>query len=298
MQLLKDKSCYTNVYESILRKTYRCSILLGEKFNLNEDEFIKLCLSDKKELCTFNDLISYWLFNSEHSYNDDNYHDNEFMQELFMSDDAYEKINNYLSNKFNIKDKSNNELLLANVLYIIENIDDKYGTYLSFFSKFPILQSYKKFLYLFSIIQITELLDSNDEGIFYFKPERLETFFFMHFKEFFNYVDKAEEVIKIIGEPIKEFFFAVFYSYLLNIKYNNDCYDTEEKLFLFIKHLDTYKWLEKEFRSKLNNNLDLLARKNIFYKEHAEYLSNLGNNDYLSKMTAAYIANSENCLIV
>ena len=65
-----------------------------------------------------------------------------------------------------------------------------------------------------------------------------------------------------------------------------------DDLFLFIEHFDTYKWLDDELKIELYT----LAEDGIFYKEHAKFLSSIGDNKYLSKMTMEIIKGT--CIIV
>ena len=287
MQILINKDEYEEVYEPILRKSYRCAILLGEKFNLSEDEFINLCLSDKKELCTFKDLVNEWLFNGKYKielndFNELNINLKIKLFRSFMSNDVNIKMNEYLNKCF--QTEISNELMLANIIYMIETVDDFENTYLHFFMKFPILENHNSFLYIFSIIQITEMFSRASD---IFNENTLYNAFFMNFNDFFNYVKEPEVIAEIIGEPLRKIFRKVMHCYILS------SIDTfRDDLFLFIKHFDTYKWLDDELKIELYT----LAEDGIFYKEHAKFLSSIGDNKYLSKMTMETIKGT--CIIV
>ena len=67
MRLLKleHKGKYFNdVYESIIRKTYRCMEILYTKkvFKLSENAFTELCLSDRRKLLIYQiNIVKYWM---------------------------------------------------------------------------------------------------------------------------------------------------------------------------------------------------------------------------------------------
>jgi hypothetical protein len=210
-----------------------------------------------------------------------------FNSELrFDEDRTYTKVNEYLKKKFTIDNKLNEEMLIANILYIIEQNDDKRNTVLYFFKRLEIFKGYSFFFYMFSLIQATE-------SILKFPMQAyIRNMFFDEFKYFYEEVKNVEETIKIIGEnAFKRMFIRTFD---LSLK-NEDSYNqlkTQSNLYLFIKHLDTYKWLD----SKRKKKLKILAKRNIYYAEHARYLESIGRNEYLSEMMLKIMEGD--CLIV
>ena len=285
MQILNDKKDYNEIYGRIIRKTYECSVLNGMKFNTDKETFINICLSDIKNYCTLNEITAYLILGREEILNVDV--SDIFYSELRMdSQRTYTKVNEYLKNKFTIDNKLNEEMLIANILYIIENNDDYKNTLLWFFERLEIFDKYNFFFYMLSLIQTTE-------SILYLPMKvYIRNMFFYKFKAFFKVIKNIKETIEIIGEnAFKRMFIQTFDEYL---KSNNpyNLYELQNNLYLFIKHFDTYKWLN----SKRKKRLGRLAKKNIYYAEHAKYLESIGKNEYLSEMTYKLMNNE--CVVV
>ena len=285
MQILKDKKDYNEIYGRIIRKTYECSVLNGMEFNTAKETFINICLSDIKNYCTLNEITVYLMLGKEENLNVDV--SDIFYSELRMDiERTYTKVNEYLKNKFTIDNKLNEEMLIANILYIIENNDDYKNTLLWFFEGLEIFDKYNLFFYMFSLIQTTE-------SILYLPMKvYVRNMFFYKFKAFFEETKNIKETVEIIGEnAFKRMFIQTFDEYLKsNDSYN--LYESQNNLYLFMKHFDTYKWLN----SKRKKRLGRLAKKNIYYAEHAKYLESIGKNKYLSEMTYKLINNE--CIVV
>ena len=286
MQILDNKNTYNEIYKGIIRKTYECSVLNGMKFNIDKETFINICLSDIKNYCTLSEITTYLMFGKEKDLNVDV--SDIFYSELRMdSKRTYTKVNEYLKNKFTIDGKLKEEMLIANILYIIENNDDYKNTLLWFFEGLEILDKYKFFFYIFSLIQTTE-------SILYLPMKvYVRNMFFYKFKDFFEEVKNIKEIIEIIGEnAFKRMFIQTFDEYLRKSNNPYSLYELQNNLYLFIKHFDTYKWLD----SKRKKRLSRLAKKNIYYAEHAKYLESIGKNEYLSEMT--YKLMNDECVVV
>ena len=130
MRLLKLEhkgKYYNNVYESIIKKTYKCMEILYTKkvFKLSENAFTELCLSDRRKLLTFEDMIG----KSGDIYSDRG-----------VVSSSYKGINDYLAERFTINGKINYELMFANIINIIEENDDLHNTIIQFFCKLRICQ--------------------------------------------------------------------------------------------------------------------------------------------------------------
>ena len=280
MQILKNKNDYNEIYKQIIKKVYKCSLLNGMKFNNDEETFINICLSDIKNYCTLSEIVTYLTYGEEKDLSIDN-------SELrFYEDRTYAKVNEYLKKKFTIDNKLNEEMLIANILYIIEQNDDKQNTVLYFFKRLEIFKEYNFFFYMFSLIQATEsILKFPSQGY-------IRNMFFYEFKYFYEEVKNVEETIKIIGENVfKRMFIQTFDSFLKDEGSYNQ-WEAQSNLYLFIKHLDTYKWLD----SKRKKRLKILAKRNIYYAEYAKYLESIGKNEYLSEMMLKIMEGD--CLVV
>ncbi len=66
----------------------------------------------------------------------------------------------------------------------------------------------------------------------------------------------------------------------------------KESFVYFMEHINTYKMLDNERK----NQLMILAKYGIYYKEHAEYLSKIGDELYMSEMI--YKSISGECIVV
>jgi len=285
MQILKNKNDYNEIYKHIIKKVYRCSVLNGMKFNKDEETFINICLSDIKNYCTLSEIVTYLIYEEEKDLSIDV--SDIFNSELrFDEDRTYIKVNEYLKKKFTIDNKLNEEMLIANILYIIEQNDDKQNTVLYFFKRLEIFKEYNFFFYMFSLIQATE-------SILKFPSQRyIRNMFFYEFKYFYEEVKNVEETIKIIGENVfKRMFIQTFDSFLKDEGSYNQ-WEAQSNLYLFIKHLDTYKWLD----SKRKKRLKILVKRNIYYAEYAKYLESIGKNEYLSEMMLKIMEGD--CLVV
>ena len=292
MRLCKDRyiNKYNEIYESVIRKLYKCTNILNENLiKISKDEFVKLCLSDMKSLVTINDITEYLYFNEKYQYTFSLKPAN-FLFELFCDgDDSLKKINEFLIKKFTINGKINYELLLANLIYIIDK-NDANNQITFIFCKLSVLKNYKDCLLLLNILQQDKYLIIKDkEYSYYYSGFSILSKFCKTFKEFFKIVgNKRDKILDIMGDNyFKHFFFFHFDIYI-----NDKVFGEEGNLIFLLTHLDTYKWLDEERK----NQLDILSENHIFYAEHAIYLSNLGKNEYLNKMTEESM--KDECIIV
>ena len=287
MRLLKLEhkgKYYNNVYESIIRKTYRCMEILYTKkvFKLSENAFTELCLSDRRKLLTFEDMVG----------KNGNIH---FDGGVVAS--SYKEINDYLIEKFTINGKINYELMFANVINLIEENDDLHNTIIHFFCKLPVFERYKNFFYIFSLIQIIDV-NFHSRKTVDLMDDLIMNLFILRLKEFCNHI-KSTDIELIIFDDLKKFFLSYFdifiaYDYTLINKFNHNWFDNSIKddFIYFIEHIDTYKMLDDERKNKIVK----LIKHEIYYKEYAEYLSKNGDDKYLSEMMYKLINNE--CVVV
>ena len=273
MRLLKleHKGKYFNdVYESIIRKTYRCMEILYTKkvFKLSENAFTELCLSDRRKLLKFEDMVG----ESGNIYFDGK-----------AVSSSYKEINDYLIERFTINGKMNYGLLFANVVNLIEENDDLHNTIIQFFCKLSVFEKYKNFFYIFSLIQIIDV-DFHSRKTVDLMDNKLMNLFMSRLREFCNNIKNAD-IELIIIDDLKKFFFYYFDIYILMRTH-------KESLVYFMEHINTYKMLDNERK----NQLTILAKHGIYYKEHAEYLAKKGDNEYLSEMMYKLINNE--CVVV
>lgn len=291
MRLLKlehNGKYYNNVYESIIRKTYRCMEVMNieKRFKLSENAFTELCLSDKRKILIFEDMI-------EKGGNDYAY----FNGITAVKTSSYKGINDYLTERFTINGKINYELMFANIINLIEENDDLHNTIIQFFCKLPIFERYKKFFYIFSLIQIIDV-DFHSRKTVDLTDDLIMNLFMLRLKEFCNHI-KSTDIELIIFDDLKKFFLSYFdifiaYDYTLINKFNHNWFDNNIKddFIYFIEHINTYKMLDDERK----NQLTTLAKHGIYYKEHAEYLARKGNNEYMSEMIYKLINNE--CMVI
>ena len=288
MRLLKLEhkgKYYNNVYESIIRKTYRCMEILYTKkvFKLSENAFTELCLSDRRKLLTFEDMVG----------KNGNIH---FDGGVVAS--SYKEINDYLIEKFTINGKINYELMFANVINLIEENDDLHNTIIHFFCKLPVFERYKNFFYIFSLIQIIDVNFHSRKTVDLMDDKLIMNLFMLRLREFCNHIKNAD-IELIIFDDLKKFFLSYFdifiaYDYTLINKFNHNWFDNSIKddFIYFIEHIDTYKMLDDERKNKIVK----LIKHEIYYKEYAEYLSKNGDDKYLSEMMYKLINNE--CVVV
>ena len=288
MRLLKlghKGKYYNNVYESIIRKTYKCMEILYTKkvFKLSENAFTELCLSDKRKLLTFEDMVG----KSGNIHFDGG-----------VVNSSYKEINDYLIEKFTINGKINYELMLANMINLIEENDDLHNTIIQFFCKLPVFERYKNFFYIFSLIQIIDVDFHSRKTVDLMDDNLIMNLFMSRLREFCNHIENAN-IELIIFDDLKKFFLSYFdifiaYDYTLINKFNHNWLGNSIKddFIYFIEHIDTYKMLDDERKAKIVN----LIKHGIYYKEYAEYLSKNGDNKYLSEMMYKLINNE--CVVV
>ena len=276
---------YNNVYESIIRKTYKCMEILYTKkvFKLSENAFTELCLSDRRKLLTFEDMIG---------KSGDIYSDGKAVSS------SYKGINDYLAERFTINGKINYELMFANIINIIEENDDLHNTIIQFFCKLRIFENYKDFFYIFSLIQIIDVDFHSRKTVDLMDDNLIMNLFMLRLREFCNHIENAD-IELILFDDLKKFFLSYFdifiaYDYILINKFNHNWFNNSIKddFIYFIEHIDTYKMLDNERKNKIVN----LSKHGIYYKEYAEYLSKNGDNKYLSEMMYKLINNE--CVVV
>ena len=259
---LEHKGKYFNdVYESIIRKTYKCMEVMstGKKFRLSENAFTELCLSDRRKLLTFEDMVG----------KSGNIH---FDGGVLAS--SYKGINDYLIERFTINGKINYKLMFANVINLIEENDDLHNTIIQFFCKLLVFERYKDFFYIFSLIQIIDVDFHSRKTVDLMDDKLIMNLFMSRLKEFCNHIENAD-IELILFNDLKKFFLSYFdifiaYDYTLKNKFNYNWFGNSIKddLIYFIEHINTYKMLDNERK----NQLMTLAKHGIYYKEHAEYL--------------------------
>ena len=272
MQILKNKNDYNLVYEEIIRKTYQCMKIEYPEIKISEDKFIQLCFSNRN-FCRISDIFNksvYEIIILIQSTNDYKIIDKE----------ACQYTNNYFIKNFTINNKINYGLLFANIIYLIESYDDYDNILIQFFCKLPVFERYKKFFYIFSLIQVCSIISTKYIRLIYsgVLEHDILLLFIERLKYFFRGIDESGKIEKVIHKELKNFFhlyldrLEIYKNYLLDYNY-------------FIEHVDTYKYIDSK------EEIDLLAKEGIYYKEYAK-----NNNEYLSEMTYKLINNE--CVVV
>ena len=265
---------FTEVYKDILKDTYQCAIL-NEIFKnniLSEEEFIKLCLSDRRNICTWRELTQ--LANKDGKFN--------------YGADLLEFLDFYFEKNF----KTNYSLLLANMISMIEREDTRSSTLIHYFMDLNISKQsgLDYFLYFLHFIQHKIQMKTC------IRDERMEKCIFELFMRKFNKFIEGENVkiiTEIIGENyFRRFFLQYFDDYLERIRLHEYLLrenDLEEILLLFMNNFDTYEWLDKTRKDFL---IDLGRFGKIFYKKYYDELDGEKKNHYLSEMTISLIKNN------
>lgn len=272
MQILYHNKDYNLVYEEIIRKTYQCMKIEYPEIRISEDKFIQLCFSNKNS-CKISDIFNKSIYEITiliQSTNDYKIIDKE----------ACQYTNNYFIKNFTINNKINYELLFADVIYIIESYDDYDNILIQFFCKLPVFERYKKFFYIFSLMQVCSIISTKYIKLIY--PGVLEhdilLLFIRRLKYFFRGIDELGKIEEVIHKELKDF----FHLYLDRLKIHKS-YSLDYNY--FIEHVDTYKYIDSK------EEIDLLAKRGIYYKEHVK-----NNNEYLGEMTYKLINNE--CVVV
>ncbi len=278
MQILNDIENYKLVYEDIIRKTYRCMKIEYPEIKISEDEFIQLCFSDKVYLCNIDKLLNQNIYDILMPVYSTTY---EYYNKYYrvIDKEACQYTNNYLIKNFTINNEIDYGLLFANIIYWTEQYDDIDNMLLHFFNNLPIFEKYKKFFYIFPLIQVCSIISTKNISLIYSNIFEYDISLMLmnRLKYFFSGMN-LERIEGIIHNELKKF----FNKYLDDLKYYAKYNPSFE---YFIKHIDTYKYIDSK------EEICLLAEKGIYYWEYSKF-----NNKYLSEMTYKLLNNE--CVVV
>ena len=282
MQILNDIENYKLVYEDIIRKTYRCMKIEYPEIKISEDKFIELCFSDKVYLCNIDKLLSQNIYDILMPVYSTTY---EYYNKYYkvIDKEACQYTNNYLIKNFTINNEIDYGLLFANIIYWTEQYDDTDNMLLQFFNNLPIFEKYKKFFYIFPLIQVCSIISTKDISLIYsgIFEYNISLMLMNRLKYFFSSMN-LERIEGVIHNELKKF----FNEYLDDLKLDDLKYVKYNPSFeYFIKHIDTYKYIDSK------EKIRLLAERGIYYWEYSKF-----NNEYLSEMTYKLINNE--CVVV
>lgn len=193
----------------------------------------------------------------------------------------YNKLNNFTSAVLIEKCAMNYELMIAIIIRLIEKLDDDDDTYICYFRNLSILNKYKNFFYIFPLIQITNLNDKTRD----IDDINKQLLFIRRLKYLCKNINDIKYIEKIIFDDLKEFFLYDF-DWYIRLRFHKNSF------IYIIEHINTYKMLDERRKEQLYK----LAEYGIFYKEHAEYLSKIGDERYISEMI--YKSISGECIVV
>jgi len=268
-------------YDKIFRSIYKCKMINEKFFNIitgiSEDEFIKKCFEPSKIVPEqFIKMIDTEIINVN--------------QLQYMGKNSTVKMWLMIKTDKLLNDTYKNDMLslFSDIFFIIEEIDTDENFLINLFMNLDLFSDYKDIFYIFSLLQISEC-ELNSEAI---KVKDADEYFFNPLSSILKFI-MVEQLIKIIGEDRIKWYFLLLFDSIIDDVELNEMIRNDPEFFFFLKTFNTYKWLDKKRKEKL----DILAKNEaIFYKEHAEYMKRLGKNEYMGEMMLAMMEYND-CLV-
>lgn len=288
-----------NMKKDILRLIYKYKFIdkyFAKYFTTSEDEFINLYVN--KKYLTLTDVVNAIKKESK------SIEINEFFISDYNSKDEcfgtfIDYFNTYERDK-NLKvlnsllEKTYKDDILSAIICVFFMVNNSYdknffvrSASIHLFLSLPIFYNYTR---LFLACSLLFVLNSKCEDEFFDCKILIS--------KLLRTLSVKELLILIDEQKLKEYFQIVFNEAvsILEIeqrgKYKvDDCHNSDDTFLFLSKTFDTYKWMDY----KEKENLNILAKENIFYKEHAFYLESIGEKNYLSEMMIAELKG--NCYI-